>query len=94
MAGEERRGLHGSDGAERWHRDGTGTKVFVPGHGSPGDGPALQERLAADRAYILALRSGADVSDPRVDRPKPGWEWIGDLHAGQAAAWERRRARR
>ncbi|WP_166866979.1 MULTISPECIES: response regulator transcription factor [unclassified Salinibacterium] len=29
MAGEERRGLQGAEASDRWHRDGTGTKVFV-----------------------------------------------------------------
>jgi len=81
-------------GLDRLASVATGIEVFVPGHGAPGDARALQERLEADRAYLTALRSGAEVVDPRVgDGVELGWEWVRDLHAGQVAALRRRRAR-
>ena len=44
----------------------------------------LRERIELDRAYVLALRDGRDPADPRVTSPKPGWEWVSDVHHGQA----------
>jgi glyoxylase-like metal-dependent hydrolase (beta-lactamase superfamily II) len=46
--------------------------VVVPGHGSVGRGPEIAARLAADRAYIDALRREEEPDDPRLG---PGWEW-------------------
>ncbi|WP_369054345.1 MBL fold metallo-hydrolase [Kineococcus terrestris] len=57
--------------------------VVVPGHGSVGDARELRARLAADLAYVRALRDGRPTDDPRVLRPEPGWEWVADLHEGQ-----------
>jgi hypothetical protein len=34
--------------------------VVVPGHGAVAEGPEVVARLAADRAYIDALRRGED----------------------------------
>lgn len=56
--------------------------VVVPGHGSVGVGE-VRERIALDRAYVLALRAGDLPGDPRVSSPQPGWEWVGDIHDGQ-----------
>lgn len=56
--------------------------VVVPGHGSVGGAGQAQARIDLDRAYLLAARDGFDVSDPRVSSPKPGWEWVGDVHEG------------
>ena len=56
--------------------------VVIPGHGSVGTD--LRERIALDRAYVLALRDGEEPDDPRIRAPKPGWEWVSGLHAGQA----------
>ena len=66
--------------------------VVIPGHGSPGDADGLRARLTRDRAYVEALRDGGEFQDPRLDAPEPGWEWVGDLHAGQVEAYARRRA--
>jgi glyoxylase-like metal-dependent hydrolase (beta-lactamase superfamily II) len=61
--------------------------VVIPGHGSAGDAGQLHERIERDRAYVLALREGRDPSDPRIGpSAKPGWEWVSDVHAGQAQA--------
>jgi glyoxylase-like metal-dependent hydrolase (beta-lactamase superfamily II) len=58
--------------------------VVVPGHGSVGGADQVHARIERDRAYVLALRDGQDPSDPRVGpSAKPGWEWVGDVHAGQ-----------
>ena len=39
--------------------------VVVPGHGSVAEGPEVTARLAADRAYIDALRRGEEPVDAR-----------------------------
>ena len=57
--------------------------VVIPGHGTVGDADAFLARIAADRAYVEALRDGTPVSDPRIDAPAPGWEWVSDVHEGQ-----------
>jgi len=59
--------------------------VVVPGHGSVGGADQVQERIERDRAYVLALREGHVPSDPRIGpSAKPGWEWVSDVHNGQA----------
>src|SRR4030095_5781993 len=59
--------------------------VFIPGHGSVGEADELRARIERDRAYVLALRDAAVPSDPRVGpSAKPGWEWVSDVHNGQA----------
>jgi glyoxylase-like metal-dependent hydrolase (beta-lactamase superfamily II) len=46
--------------------------VVVPGHGAVAEGPEVAARLAADRAYIEALRRGEDPVDARLG-PDAGW---------------------
>jgi glyoxylase-like metal-dependent hydrolase (beta-lactamase superfamily II) len=59
--------------------------VFIPGHGSVGGADQLPARIDQDRAYVLAMREGHVPSDPRVGpSAKPGWEWVSDVHNGQA----------
>jgi hypothetical protein len=59
--------------------------VVVPGHGSVGGAGQAQARIEQDRAYVLALREGRVPSDPRIGpSAKPGWEWVSDVHDGQA----------
>ncbi|MEV8441921.1 MBL fold metallo-hydrolase [Actinosynnema sp. NPDC051121] len=59
--------------------------VLVPGHGSVGAADQLHVRIGQDRTYVLALLEGRDPSDPRVGpSAKPGWEWVSDVHNGQA----------
>ncbi|HET6530746.1 MAG TPA: MBL fold metallo-hydrolase [Actinoplanes sp.] len=59
--------------------------VLVPGHGSVGGTDQVHARIERDRAYVLALRAGHVPSDPRVGpSAKPGWEWVSDVHDGQA----------
>jgi glyoxylase-like metal-dependent hydrolase (beta-lactamase superfamily II) len=49
--------------------------VVVPGHGAVARGPEVVARLAADHAYIDALRRGDDPVDPRLDQ-----EWLAGPH--------------
>lgn len=59
--------------------------VVVPGHGSVGGAGEVRARIALDRAYVHALRDGDDPDDPRIGpAARPGWEWVADVHAGQA----------
>jgi glyoxylase-like metal-dependent hydrolase (beta-lactamase superfamily II) len=59
--------------------------VVIPGHGSVGGAGQAQARIELDRAYVLALREGGVPSDPRIGpSAKPGWEWVSDVHNGQA----------
>ncbi|WP_116200576.1 MBL fold metallo-hydrolase [Amycolatopsis circi] len=59
-------------------------EILVPGHGSVGT-DQTRARISLDRAYVLALRDGREPDDPRIGpSAKPGWEWVRDLHEGQA----------
>jgi glyoxylase-like metal-dependent hydrolase (beta-lactamase superfamily II) len=69
----------------------TGVEVVVPGHGSVGTGEQVRARIDRDRAYLHALRDGRTPDDPRITSAEPGWEWVGDIHAGQAQSVARRR---
>src|SRR6476620_1006250 len=51
--------------------------VLVPGHGAVAEGAEVVARLAADRAYIEALRRGGDVVDVRL---QPDATWLSDIH--------------
>ena len=57
--------------------------VVIPGHGSVGVADQVRTRMEQDRAYVLALREGHAPSDPRVESPRPGWEWVREVHDGQ-----------
>jgi glyoxylase-like metal-dependent hydrolase (beta-lactamase superfamily II) len=50
--------------------------VVVPGHGAVGEGPEVAARLAADRAYIDALRRGEEPVDARLGAA----EWLAGIH--------------
>jgi glyoxylase-like metal-dependent hydrolase (beta-lactamase superfamily II) len=49
--------------------------VVVPGHGAVAHGPEVAARLAADRAYIDALRQGEKPVDARLDA-----DWLAGPH--------------
>lgn len=58
--------------------------VVIPGHGAVGGAEELRTRIDLDRAYVLALRDGVEVVDPRLGAAaRPGWEWVSELHTGQ-----------
>jgi glyoxylase-like metal-dependent hydrolase (beta-lactamase superfamily II) len=68
--------------------------VVVPGHGSIGGADQVRARIDQDRAYVHALRDAHAPSDPRVGpSAKPGWEWVSDVHNGQAQRLARRSER-
>ncbi|GIJ43557.1 MBL fold metallo-hydrolase [Virgisporangium aliadipatigenens] len=68
-------------------------EVVVPGHGSVGGAGEVGARVARDREYVLALREGRNPDDPRIGpSARPGWEWVGDVHEGQAARFAPGRA--
>jgi glyoxylase-like metal-dependent hydrolase (beta-lactamase superfamily II) len=68
--------------------------VLVPGHGSAVSGTdQVRARIELDRAYLHALREGRAPDDPRIDSPEPGWEWVRDIHEGQARSAAGRRER-
>ena len=65
-------------------------RVVVPGHGSVGGADQVRTRIELDRAYVHALRDGDDPEDPRLGpSAKPGWEWVADVHQGQARSLAR-----
>jgi glyoxylase-like metal-dependent hydrolase (beta-lactamase superfamily II) len=49
--------------------------VVVPGHGAVAEGPEVAARFAADRAYIDALRRGAEPDDARLAQ-----DWLAGPH--------------
>ena len=68
--------------------------VVIPGHGSVGGAGQARARIELDRAYLHALRAGEDPDDPRIGpSAKPGWEWVSDIHAGQAQSLAARNER-
>jgi hypothetical protein len=50
--------------------------VVVPSHGSVAEGPEVAARLAADRAYIDALRRGEEPEDERLAAA----DWLSGPH--------------
>jgi glyoxylase-like metal-dependent hydrolase (beta-lactamase superfamily II) len=58
-----------------------GVATLVPGHGSVAAGAAIGARIEADRAYVRALRKGADPRDPRVGPGATyGADWLPEAH--------------
>jgi glyoxylase-like metal-dependent hydrolase (beta-lactamase superfamily II) len=51
--------------------------VVVPGHGAVAEGPEVAARLAADHAYIDALRRGEEPVDARLG---PDADWLSGPH--------------
>jgi len=49
--------------------------ILVPGHGAVAEGPEVAARLAADHAYIDALRRGEEPADARL-----GQDWLSRIH--------------
>jgi hypothetical protein len=50
--------------------------VVVPGHGAVAEGPEVAARLAADHAYIDALRRGEEPVDGRLAAA----DWLSGPH--------------
>lgn len=67
--------------------------IVVPGHGSVGRGDQVRARIELDRVYLHALRDGRLPDDPRIGpSAEPGWEWVSDIHEGQARSVAGRRS--
>jgi glyoxylase-like metal-dependent hydrolase (beta-lactamase superfamily II) len=60
---------------DRLGKAATHVDVLVPGHGAVAQGPEVAARLAADRAYIDALRRGEEPADARLSQ-----EWLSGPH--------------
>ena len=54
--------------------------VLVPGHGAVARGPEIAARLAADRAYLDAVRRGETPTDPRLEQ-----DWLSGPHQSNLA---------
>ncbi len=61
--------------------------VVVPGHGAVAEGPEVAARIAADRAYIDALRRGEEQLDARLG---PDADWLTGLHQSNVEHARRR----
>jgi glyoxylase-like metal-dependent hydrolase (beta-lactamase superfamily II) len=59
--------------------------VVVPGHGAIAEGPEVAARLAADRAYIGALRRGEEPVDARLSQ-----DWLSGIHRSNLEQARRR----
>ncbi len=58
-----------------------GVTTLIPGHGSVATGAEVAARIAADRAYVRALRHGIDPHDPRVGPGTTyGTDWLPEAH--------------
>jgi glyoxylase-like metal-dependent hydrolase (beta-lactamase superfamily II) len=57
--------------------------VVVPGHGSVGGADQVRARIDQDRAYLLALRDAAVVSDPRLGPAATFGDWLPAVHDRQ-----------
>jgi glyoxylase-like metal-dependent hydrolase (beta-lactamase superfamily II) len=55
--------------------------VVIPGHGAVGEGPEVAARLAADHAYIDALRQGQEPADARLEAA----DWLSGIHESNVA---------
>jgi hydroxyacylglutathione hydrolase len=62
-----------------------GVRLVVPGHGHVGDQAEFGRRVAADRDYVDATETGADVADPRLTE-----DWLRAEHARHLARRPRR----
>jgi hypothetical protein len=49
--------------------------ALIPGHGAVAEGAEVAARLAADRAYVDALRRGEEPVDARLEQ-----EWLAGPH--------------
>ena len=58
-----------------WVRPPADVDVVVPGHGAVAEGAEVAARLAADRAYIDALRRGEEPVDARLEQ-----DWLSGPH--------------
>ena len=55
--------------------------VLIPGHGAVAEGPDVAARIAADQAYIAALRRGEEPVDARLEA-----DWLAGPHQANLEA--------
>jgi glyoxylase-like metal-dependent hydrolase (beta-lactamase superfamily II) len=67
--------------------------VLIPGHGSIGAADQIPARIAQDRAYVVALRDGENLRDPRLDPSAYGGDWLTGVHERQLQQLARRSER-
>lgn len=60
-----------------------GAKFIITGHGTVGENEQLRERIALDRAYVQALRTGGGSDDPRLTSG-PNKDWLPGVHEWQS----------
>jgi glyoxylase-like metal-dependent hydrolase (beta-lactamase superfamily II) len=65
-----------ADALDRLAAAAADVEVLIPGHGAVAEGPDVAARFAADRAYIDALRRGAEPVDARLEQ-----EWLAGPHS-------------
>jgi hypothetical protein len=58
--------------------------VVIPGHGAVAHGAEVAARLAADHAYLDALRRGEEPVDARLDQ-----DWLSGPHQSNVEAARR-----
>ena len=54
-----------------------GVNVAIPGHGTVAEGSEVATRIAADQAYVDALRRGEEPVDARLEQ-----DWVAGIHRG------------
>ena len=69
--------------------------VLIPGHGSIGGADQVQHGSTRIGRTCRPCVTPMSLNDPRVGpSAKPGWEWVGDVHAGNSSTSpEEQRAR-
>lgn len=59
-------------------------EVVIPGHGSVGGAGQLRARIDLDRDYVISLRDGHDVDDPRIGPSATfGRDWLPGIYEWQ-----------
>ena len=79
------------EGLRRLERVASSAQVVVPGHGLIGRGRAGRARIELDRAYVVGLRDGTEVGDPRLQPSAVNGSWLPDVHSWQAGQFGPRR---
>jgi len=64
--------------------------VLIPGHGSIGEAGQIPARIAQDRAYVVAIRDGENLRDPRLGPSAYGSDWLPGVHERQLQQLARR----
>ena len=83
---------HWSCNSGRVERPTSVCRTTTTGVTGPSAAPARRAHGSRRTAYLHALRDGRTPDDPRIGpSARPGWEWVADIHEGQAESLARRR---